>query len=213
MNWWQALLSGVVPVLITLVITNWAESKRRAQDAGERQKDREAEQQARDEARRNSIEDHWRNERMTRMTALVDVVGDETRLANEIRLSLSLGESLDDELWDALTKTAQKDADTLVKRIDSDMPLAVTQVSVIASQRFYLFATGTAEAIVDAAEPVWRSIQKASVSRDECAKAREVSQRFSDQMNELNRELVNMVREELTGDKDSFLRDPKHPLL
>ena len=37
MTWWQTLLVATVPVLLTLVSTNWAETRRRTQDAAEGQ--------------------------------------------------------------------------------------------------------------------------------------------------------------------------------
>lgn len=63
-TWWQTLLVATAPVLLTLVITNWAESRRRKQDAAERQKDREAQAEQRTEARREAVQEAWRTDKM-----------------------------------------------------------------------------------------------------------------------------------------------------
>ena len=64
MTWWQTLLVATVPVLLTLVITNWAETRRRTQDAAERAKDREDQERQRELARRDAVQDAWRTDKM-----------------------------------------------------------------------------------------------------------------------------------------------------
>lgn len=64
MTWWQTLLVATVPVLLTLVITNWAESRRSKQDALERGKDRDSQERQRDLVRRDAVRDTWRIDKM-----------------------------------------------------------------------------------------------------------------------------------------------------
>ncbi len=64
MTWWQTLLIAVVPVLVTLVITNWAESRRRREDADQREKEREAQAAQREQERRHAVQDAWRTNKM-----------------------------------------------------------------------------------------------------------------------------------------------------
>ena len=64
MTWWQTLLVATIPILLTLVITNWAESRRRKQDAAERDKDREDQARQRELARRDVVQDAWRTDKM-----------------------------------------------------------------------------------------------------------------------------------------------------
>jgi hypothetical protein len=200
MNWWQTLLAGVVPVLVTLVITNLAESKRRQQDANERQKDREAAEQARDAARRDSIEDHWRNERLARMTALVDLIGRMEGAATAAKLAIKIGGEHHGNLQTAMAETALKHADDLRQLVEVQLPEAVTQVSVIASQRFYEFARRNADAITEGHEPFRQAVSRTIGAQPDFASAQDMTHKFADRLTFIKDALVNKVREELTGD-------------
>lgn len=63
MSWWQTLLVSVVPVLITLIVTNWAESKRRLKDAEERDLDRQTQERQRDADRAAAERASWRDDK------------------------------------------------------------------------------------------------------------------------------------------------------
>lgn len=211
MNWWQTLIVTVAPVLLTLIITNTAESKRRKQDAVQREQDRAAERQAQADARRASIEDHWRNERLTRMTALVDIVSDLTRLAIDAKTTIAWGDGEDKELLGALAADARESILRFSKRKESDLPQAVTQVAVIASQRFYVHSLGLLDEIRQTFRPVFKAGLYELKTPEGFRKARTASTEFADTMALLNTRLINAVREELTGDSDSFLRDATGP--
>lgn len=58
------MLVASVPVLLTLVITNWAESRRQRQDAAERDKLREAQERQWAVTRRDAVHDAWRTDKM-----------------------------------------------------------------------------------------------------------------------------------------------------
>ena len=64
MTWWQTLLVAVVPVFLTLIVTNWAEGRRRRLEMDERQQEREAAESARRSERQYAVSDAWREDKM-----------------------------------------------------------------------------------------------------------------------------------------------------
>lgn len=64
MTWWQTLISTSAPVFITLLITLSAESRRRAQDLRERQKDRDRDDLRLHTERAFALQDVHRTERL-----------------------------------------------------------------------------------------------------------------------------------------------------
>jgi uncharacterized membrane protein len=63
-TWWQTLLVAVVPVLVTLIVTSWAESRRRREDADQREKERKAQDAHREQERRRAVQDAWRTDKL-----------------------------------------------------------------------------------------------------------------------------------------------------
>ncbi|WP_104107970.1 hypothetical protein [Nocardioides sp. 616] len=212
MNWWQTLIVAVVPVLVTLIITNVAESKRRKQDAAQREQDWAAERNAHADARRASIEDHWRNERLTRMTALVDVVSDLTRLAIDAKTTVTWADGEHQDLLAPLATETRGAVLMFSKRKESDLPQAVTQVAVIASQRFYVHSMAMLDEIRQGFKPVLTTTVNNLRTAQDFATASPTLVDFADDMALINTRLINLVREELTGDSDSFIRNSSQAL-
>lgn len=70
MTWLQTLLIAAVPSGVTVVgliwqlrMTNAATAQQRQEEVAERERDRQAEQAAREAERRHALDDHWRSER------------------------------------------------------------------------------------------------------------------------------------------------------
>lgn len=101
MTWWQTLIVAVVPVLLTLLITNWAESKRRAQDATQRELDRQVEAHHRAEARRHALDDHWRAARLNAHRAMLGSLQNcARRMRGMLRIAKNMSHSGEHRLSD-----------------------------------------------------------------------------------------------------------------
>lgn len=64
MNWWQTLTITAVPALLTLILTQRFERRRREDDRRDRRDERQAEERTRMRARREGLEDAFRDRRV-----------------------------------------------------------------------------------------------------------------------------------------------------
>ncbi|GAA1753801.1 hypothetical protein [Aeromicrobium alkaliterrae] len=111
MKWWQTLLLTVVPVLITLIVTNVAESRRRRQDADERRRDREAQSAQRLEDRKDAERAMWRESRREVHQEVLNYTRWAWMQLEHVWAQFVLAQSGHDEEFPTITPTVQADLD------------------------------------------------------------------------------------------------------
>lgn len=118
LTWWQTLLIAVVPVLLTLIITNIADWQRRKQEALAADEDRKERARVSETARRQALEDYWRERRLELHSELVSI-------SNVVLMFSAVQASLYDDL---------PQREDIVTRFVSDLKGGAASPMALASQ-------------------------------------------------------------------------------
>lgn len=198
MTWWQTLIVTITPVLLTLIITNVAESRRRAQDAKQRAEDRAADERAREVARRAQIEDHWRDERLVRFTELLNVVrridGHASAAIRYLGLS---GGTLNG--WDQeFDSSGLKEISALLSAAEGELPSAISAAAIIASPKFYHDALIPLESMGPTLRHAWNQVPWYEQGPSWHFPAVRQAQEMAKTSTQAHTALVNQIRSEMT---------------
>lgn len=211
MNWWQTLIVAVVPVMLTLVITNISESRRRGADARERERDRNSAQHAAEDARREAIADHWRNERLARTTALIDGVAEIARRVNEADSLFATIARLDNE---SAAQTVKDQIDELMATAMSlsqaDLEARLSAASTIASEEFYVGAVDITRGVRNYTTNLYMDHLRLKHDESSFVEIEERLDWASTALRTHSAALVDLARRELT---DNTVIVPNSPLL
>lgn len=148
-TWWQTLLLSVAPVLLTLVVTNYAESRRRLSDVLEREKDRDSQADIRELDRREAVREAWRADKMQAHRELMlfarrlwRCMIDASRVIDSLeKIHTSDGLELTPEINDHLLEiqTVFKPLDDVTKQMDgliADVQMFCSQEAADAARAF-----------------------------------------------------------------------------